>query len=223
MYFKAVNRDLTGYGGYQFSVGKTHRIVGNVKLCANGFHFCRQLHLCLDYYDINSRFFKVRVSEIVEDSSGKLATNKIQLHSEIYKREVNKILDGKLEFPERTEYRKLGVIHRLDGPAIIYRDGTEYWFFNGKIHRDEDKPAVITPHGLHEWYHHGKRHRDNDLPAVTDSNGNQEWYYMGLRHRDLGKPAVENSKFKSWWRNGKPYRGGNKPIIEFTDGSVKYS
>ena len=48
MYFKAVNRDLTGYGGYQFSVGKTHRIVGNVKLCANGFHFCRQLHLCLD-------------------------------------------------------------------------------------------------------------------------------------------------------------------------------
>jgi hypothetical protein len=28
-------------------------------------------------------------------------------------------------------------------PAEIYSDGTQYWYKNGEIHRDNDMPAII--------------------------------------------------------------------------------
>ncbi len=44
--------------------------------------------------------------------------------------------------------------HRVDGPAIIYPDGTQFWYINGKLHR-EDGPAVIYPNGIQHWYING--------------------------------------------------------------------
>ena len=33
----------------------------------------------------------------------------------------------------QTEYKnKHGELHREDGPAAIFKDGTEYWFLHGK-------------------------------------------------------------------------------------------
>lgn len=37
-------------------------------------------------------------------------------------------------------------------------DGTEYWFQNGKVHR-EDGPAIIWADGAEVWYMNGKLHR----------------------------------------------------------------
>jgi hypothetical protein len=52
-----------------------------------------------------------------------------------------------------------GLPHRDDGPAVIYPDGTQYWFRNGKLHR-ENGPAVIRPDDLRDWYYNGIRHRE---------------------------------------------------------------
>jgi hypothetical protein len=51
-------------------------------------------------------------------------------------------------------------------PAIIYSNGTQLWYKNGKRHRDNDMPAVIYSNGTQEWYKNGKLHRDNDMPAI---------------------------------------------------------
>lgn len=60
--------------------------------------------------------------------------------------------------------------HREDGPAlIIVKEGTEIWFYNGRIHRDGG-PSIIHPNGTEEWYRHGVRHRD-DGPAVVNRTG----------------------------------------------------
>ena len=49
----------------------------------------------------------------------------------------------------KIEYRKNGILHRDgDKPAVIYNDGTMFWYKEGKIHRDGDKPAVIYPDGV---------------------------------------------------------------------------
>lgn len=45
-------------------------------------------------------------------------------------------------------------LHRDDGPAIEYSDGTKLWWKNGKIHRD-DGPAVEYPSGDMVWYRNG--------------------------------------------------------------------
>jgi hypothetical protein len=49
-----------------------------------------------------------------------------------------------------------GKLHREDGPAVIRADGTQYWYLNGVIHR-EDGPAVIWADGMPWWFHNGER------------------------------------------------------------------
>ena len=69
---------------------------------------------------------------------------------------------------------KDGLIHREDGPAIIYKDGAQYWYKNGKYHRD-DGPAAICRDGSQYWLKNGKYHRD-DGPAIIYPNGKHSWY-----------------------------------------------
>ena len=46
--------------------------------------------------------------------------------------------------PEKT------IIHRTDGPAIVYPSGTKQWLINGKLHR-LDGPAAEYPNGNKQW------------------------------------------------------------------------
>ena len=46
------------------------------------------------------------------------------------------------------------MLHREDGPAIIYSDGTKKWFLKGKLHR-KGGPAIEYPDGTCEWYENG--------------------------------------------------------------------
>ena len=45
-------------------------------------------------------------------------------------------------------------IHREDGPAIEWPDGTKAWYLNDKEHR-EDGPAVEYANGDREWWING--------------------------------------------------------------------
>ena len=81
-------------------------------------------------------------------------------------------------YDNRTEWRRNGKLHRIDGPAVEYADGDKFWFQNGK------------------------RHRENG-PAVENSNGNKYWYQNDVLHRTDG-PAVENADgYVEYWENGK--------------------
>ncbi len=48
-----------------------------------------------------------------------------------------------------------GLLHREDGPAVLYADGSESWFMNGVLHRTGG-PARDWVYGNEEWYQHGK-------------------------------------------------------------------
>jgi len=52
-------------------------------------------------------------------------------------------------------YNENGDLHRLDGPAIIYSDGTKYWYRNGRCYRT-DGPAIIYPGGFERWFIKGR-------------------------------------------------------------------
>jgi hypothetical protein len=51
---------------------------------------------------------------------------------------------------------KDGLLHREDGPAIEYADGTKVWYLNGEFHR-EDGPTIEYVSGHKEWYLNGKQ------------------------------------------------------------------
>lgn len=86
-----------------------------------------------------------------------------------FKKEVSP--DGTINY-----YDSAGNLHRRQGPAVIYPDGTLAWYDHGKLHRDEG-PAVIKPNGAQVWYNHGKVHRE-DGPAIIYNNSRPGMYWF---------------------------------------------
>jgi len=77
----------------------------------------------------------------------------------------------------RTDWYQNGKLHRLDGPAVEWTDGTEHWRQNGKLHRT-DGPAVVYADGTKYWHQNGKQHRI-DGPAVEYLDGSVEYWVNG--------------------------------------------
>ena len=72
---------------------------------------------------------------------------------------------------------KCKILHRENGPAIEYADGTKSWYQNGDLHRT-DGPAVEWSNGTKSWYQNGLRHR-TDGPAIEYSDSGKVWYING--------------------------------------------
>ena len=74
---------------------------------------------------------------------------------------------------------KCKILHRENGPAIEYADGTKSWYQNGDRHRT-DGPAIERSNGSKEWYQNGQLHR-TDGPAIEYADGTKEWCVNGKR------------------------------------------
>jgi hypothetical protein len=83
--YKAFNSDLT-CRGFQFEIGETYEHKGEINPCESGFHFCKNLVDCYEYYDMSdeTRICKVEaVGNIKTDDNVKYCTDKITILSEI--------------------------------------------------------------------------------------------------------------------------------------------
>ena len=71
---------------FQYEVGKTYEMDGNIKCCSRGFHACESPMEVFDYYDmLTSRFAEVEQSgEIDKDNnSTKICSSRIKIKAEI--------------------------------------------------------------------------------------------------------------------------------------------
>ena len=65
----------------------------------------------------------------------------------------------------KKEYRNSeGQLHREDGPAIEFANGTKKWFLDGIRHR-EDGPAIEYTDGDKEWYLNGEELTEEEFNA----------------------------------------------------------
>ena len=64
-------------------------------------------------------------------------------------------------------YNKINVNHRANGlPALIFSDGTKYYFENGLKHRANGLPAIEYGSGIKYYFINGKEY----FPKENDSN-----------------------------------------------------
>lgn len=103
-------------------------------------------------------------------------------------------------FDHQVQYWRHRQLHRSDGPAVEWRDGSQEWRVDGQQHRS-DGPAVHWVHAGQEWWLHDKRHRDGGEPAI-------DWW-------------VEDSAFRAWFVDGKRHRAGG-PAVEYGDGTAEW-
>jgi hypothetical protein len=116
--------------------------------------------------------------------------------------------------PANSKWNAKDQLHCLDGPAVVYPDGSYAWFRDGLVHRDGDEPEIALGDGsLRAWVVDGQLHRD-DGPALVTSK-KKVWYCHGKRHRDGDLPAViwlDSSKVK-YYCHGKLHRWRDYPAV----------
>ena len=78
----------------------------------------------------------------------------------------------------RFYYNNAGELHRDDGPAVEWVDGSKGWFQNGQYHRT-DGPAIERADGSKEWFQNGQRHRIDGV-AIDYANGYKRWLIHGV-------------------------------------------
>jgi len=89
--------------------------------------------------------------------------------------------------------------------------GNQYWYREDQLLHREDGPAIIYAGGGTEWWRNGYFHRIGG-PAVDDLvGGRQEWWVDGLRHRDDGPAVIYTDGTKEWWLNNRQV----DPIVHF--------
>ena len=100
------------------------------------------------------------------------------------------------ETEEGVFHYRDGKLHREDGPAVEYADGSKHWMMNGELHR-EDGPAAEMHNGTKQYWLNGKMHR-YDGPAVECADGSKHWMLNGFHHREDG-PAFEGATGETQW------------------------
>ena len=90
--YKAFNSDLT-CKGFQYEVGKEYHHKGALEMCNSGFHICKRLLDCFNYYPFDK--MKTRVAEVLvwgkvkyEDTGVKLCASNIKVVRELAWNEV---------------------------------------------------------------------------------------------------------------------------------------
>ena len=63
----------------------------------------------------------------------------------------------------------------------------------------------VDQYGIQHWYFNGKLHRDNDKPAIVGSDRYKVWYLNGKCHREYGPARIWPNESKEWWLYGKYY------------------
>lgn len=52
--YKAVRPDMSSsYGNQIYKIGETYEMVGKIRLCKHGFHFCKNILDCYNYYELS--------------------------------------------------------------------------------------------------------------------------------------------------------------------------
>jgi hypothetical protein len=192
--YKGVNNLFQGMNNFQFEVGKTYTIEGEIIPCEWGFHFCEEPVHVLEFYSLNlgNHFLEIEaLGEIKKgdfNNSSKACTNIIKIKREI----------------PLEEWLELCTVRTFEDIDKGIKNCIMKYYHQGELHSVNDKPAY-TSLTEQRWYQRGKLHRLNG-PAIIFYEGTltkQVWYLDGV----VQKMAVgdittyEKDKISSSWLN----------------------
>jgi hypothetical protein len=101
----------------------------------------------------------------------------------------------KYEYTNRVEYRdENGVLHREDGPALIYNNGEENWYKRGRLHRENGLPAIIKKE-YKLYMVNGRRHNEYG-PGYENIDGTVWWYLNNIKYIEEEQYQKELIKLK---------------------------
>lgn len=88
--YKGMKQDMT-CRGFKYEIGKTYRVNGDIKLCKNGLHFCKNLKDVFLFYGKSggNRFFEVE-GNVIESDEVKSVADELFIIRELTEEELNR-------------------------------------------------------------------------------------------------------------------------------------
>ena len=98
--YKALNMNMSSaYGDMSYEIGKKYTITGKLKMCENGFHFCKCLEDIENHYTITeSRIFEIEADGKIIDGENKSCAESIILVRELSKEEIHQYFIDNQEY-----------------------------------------------------------------------------------------------------------------------------
>lgn len=94
--YKAFNNDMTTNHGDNtvYEVGKTYTVEGEIKICENGYHFCKKCVDVYDYYSKPCRICEVNVTGAVQTQGNKSVGRKLKILRELTADEISSLCNS---------------------------------------------------------------------------------------------------------------------------------
>ena len=94
--YKAFLSDMTTMHGDDtvYEVGKTYTVEGEVKICENGYHFCKKCADVYDYYSKPCRICEVSVTGAVQTQGNKSVGRKLKILRELTADEISSLCNS---------------------------------------------------------------------------------------------------------------------------------
>ena len=76
--------------GYQYELNKKFILDGQLEMCYNGFHFCKEIENCFEYYNFTNgeRMFEIKASGETITKDDKTVTDEIIFIKELSREEI---------------------------------------------------------------------------------------------------------------------------------------
>ena len=160
--YKGMNNDMT-CRLFKFEIGKTYHAEGDICLCKNGFHFCKNLCNVFHYYP-EGRYFEIEASGDILSEGNKSVCSVIKIIRELTSTELHRYKYG---------YGFGGGYSDDYGDG--YGDGDKYGCGNGYGNGDgyNDGDGYGDGHGYGDGYGrgYGDGYGDGEGDGYTDLNG----------------------------------------------------
>lgn len=129
-----------GQHRFDYDEGQTYYHNGPIVCCQTGFHYCRYPCDVIKYYDWSRQ--------------SNIAYHRVYAEGEIIE-EAYKCVCSVISIYEEVKFAQLQ--HEM--PSYIKRtNGTQEWYLQGRLHREDDQPAVIYTNNHMEWYVNGRQY-----------------------------------------------------------------
>ena len=216
--YKVFNKDWT-CREFQYEVGKTYEMKEDPVCCKRGFHFCRKLIDCFNYYrfDSENKVAEIEAMGAIDKRNSKFCTNKIKIIRELTWHEVLDLVNTGDENTGNKNTGNKNTGNKNTGNSNTGNSNTGDWnitdFSTGCFNTKEEKIRLFNKRSnwtYRDWRYSSARDLMCDCPYtktvwinekyMTDSEKeeNPTWERTGGYLKTI---EVTDEDRQAWWDN----------------------
>lgn len=216
--YKVFNKDWT-CREFQYEVGKTYEMKEDPVCCKRGFHFCRKLIDCFNYYrfDSENKVAEIEAMGAIDKRDSKFCTNKIKIIRELTWYEVLDLVNTGDENTGNKNTGNKNTGNKNTGNSNTGNSNTGDWnitdFSTGCFNTKEEKIRLFNKRSnwtYRDWRYSSARDLMCDCPYtktvwinekyMTDSEKeeNPTWERTGGYLKTI---EVTDEDRQAWWDN----------------------